>query len=138
VENRTRFPSIGETFGSYNTKRRYLPAVMAERLGVRGGFRSVTNVIVALWSAEVLHEPRLHLPSFHAVCPGPADAFAGWWSGDIPAAAGVTSSLVLFDPIIAGRSDRRTFVGLADAGRVRPRYRDYADATAALRRGIGS
>ena len=69
VENRTCFPNIGETFGSYNAKRRYMPSVIAERLGLRGGFRVVTNVIVALWSSEVLHVVRRHRPSFSAVCP---------------------------------------------------------------------
>ncbi len=137
VENRTRFPNVGETFGSHNAKRRYLPAVIAERLGLRGGFRSVTNVIVALWSAEVLRDLRRHRPSFQAVCPDSAEDFAAWWSGRVPADARVTSSLVVFDPVGGGRSDRRRFIGLDEIGSIRPRYRDYADAAAELRRTPG-
>jgi hypothetical protein len=45
VENRTRFPNLQDAIGSYNAKRQYLPAVMAERFGVRGGFATVTHVM---------------------------------------------------------------------------------------------
>lgn len=135
VENRTRFPNIQEAFGSYNVKRRYLPAIAADRLGLRRGWDTVTNVVVALWSAEILHDLRLHPSSFWAVCPDPPDAFAAWWTGALPDASGVTSSLVLFDPIGGGRSDRRRFIGLADADRIRGRYRGYADALEAMRAG---
>lgn len=133
VENKTRFPNIQEAFGSYNVKRRYLPAIAAERLGLRRGWDVVTNVIVALWSSELLHDLRLHPTSFRAVCPDSADAFAAWWNGNLPASAGVTSSLVLFDPIARGRSDRRRFVGLDQVDTARGRYRGYADALDAIR-----
>ena len=46
VENRTRFPNLQEAFGSYNAKRAYLARAVADRLGVRGGWRSQTHVIV--------------------------------------------------------------------------------------------
>ena len=134
VENRTRFPNIGETFGSYNAKRRYMPSVIAERLGVRGGFRVVTNVIVALWASEVLHVVRRHRPSFSAICPHGPEQFAAWWSGQPPAVGVVSSSIILFDPVDGGRADRRRFVGLEEVPTVRPRYRGYADAVEALRR----
>ena len=115
-------------------KRRYMPSVIAERLGVRGGFRVVTNVIVALWSSEVLHVVRRHRPSFSAICPHGPEQFAAWWSGQPPAVGVVSSSIILFDPVDGGRADRRRFVGLEEVPTVRPRYRGYADAVEALRR----
>lgn len=133
IENRTRFPNIQEAFGSYNIKRRYLPAIAADRLGLRRGWDTVTNVVVALWSSEVLRDLRLHPNSFRAVCPDPSDAFTAWWTGALPDGRGATSSLVLFDPIGEGRSDRRRFVGLDDIDKVRGRYRGYADALDAIR-----
>src|SRR5438309_3240556 len=134
VENRTRFPNLQDAFGSYNAKRRYLPAVMAERLGLRGGFVRVTNVIAGLWSAEVLHAVRLHPASFRAVCPGDTTAFEDWWSGTAPSTGAQTSAFVLFDPIEERSSRRRTFIGLEQAidGSNRPRYRGYAHAVEAL------
>lgn len=132
IENRTRFPNVQEAFGSYNIKRRYLPAVAAERVGLRGGWDVITHVVAALWSSEVLHELRLHPASFRAVCPDPMDAFSAWWNGSGRLPVGVTSTLVLFDPIGGGRSDRRRFVGLDQADRARGRYRGYADALEAL------
>jgi hypothetical protein len=132
VENKTRFPNIQEAFGSYNVKRRYLPAIAADRLGLRTGWDVVSNVVVALWSSEVLHAIRLHPSSFRAVCPDPASTFGDWWSGEPPRESGVTSSLILFDPIGGGRSDRRRYVGLEEADNVRSRYRGYADALEAL------
>lgn len=133
VENRTRFPNIQDAFGSYNTKRRYLPAIVAERIGLRGGWASLTNVIVALWSSEVLHDVRLHRASFSAVCPDPLSAFESWWSGTMPDKGRATSTLVFFDPIDAGRSDRRRFVGMDAIDATRGRYRGYADALGVLR-----
>lgn len=133
VEDRTRFPNLQEAFGSYNVKRRYLPSVAAERLGLRGGWDVVTHVVAALWSSEVIHAIRLHPASFRATCPDGIDAFAGWWSGRPPTPPSVTSSLVLFDPVGGGRSDRRRFVGLDQVAAVRGRYRGYADALEAIR-----
>jgi transcriptional regulator with XRE-family HTH domain len=137
IENRTRFPNIQEAFGSYNVKRRYLPAIAAERLGIRGGWDIVTNVVAALWSSEVLRDLRLHPTSFRAVCPDPIDAFGAWWSGRLPDADSVTSSLVLFDPILRGRSDRRCYLGLDQIDIARGRYRGYADALEAIRGAAG-
>src|SRR5262245_9426376 len=133
VENRTRFPNIGESFGSYNAKRRYLAGAVAERIGLRRGFASVTNVMVALWSGEVLREVRRHEPSFRAVCPDPVEEFGQWWLGHAPRASGVTSCFVLLDPLEGGRSDRRRYLGLEHIATVRPRYRGYADAADSLR-----
>jgi transcriptional regulator with XRE-family HTH domain len=133
TENKTRFPNVQEAFGSYNVKRRYLPSIAAERVGLRRGWDVVTNVVVALWSSEVLHALRLHPTSFRAVCPDPLSAFEAWWSGDPPDRGRPTSSLVLFDPVGGGRSDRRRYVGLDESTTVRGRYRGYADATAAIR-----
>jgi transcriptional regulator with XRE-family HTH domain len=135
VENRTRFPNVQEAFGSYNTKRRYLPAVIAERIGLRGGFASVSNVIAGLWSAEVFHTIRMRPASFRAVCPDDDDAFEAWWSGSPPAPGPATSAFILFDPIHPGGNRRRQFVALEEAigTSVRPRFRGYAHAVDALR-----
>jgi transcriptional regulator with XRE-family HTH domain len=127
IENRTRFPNLQEAFGSYNAKRRYLPAVVAERLGIRG-FRSVAHVMVGLWSSEVLHAVRIHRASFHAVCPDGPEPFEAWMTGRIP--TGVTSSFVLLDP--AARGALRAYVGGDKVAAARPRYRGYADAVTAV------
>ncbi len=132
VENRTRFPNIGETFGSYNAKRAYLAGALASRLGLRQGFDSVTHAIVALWSAETLHTLRLRTQSFRSVCPAPTEAFDRWWSGVLPA-TGIASTLVIFDPVDGERSTRRRYVGLEELQRVRPRHSGYAAALEALR-----
>jgi len=132
IENRTRFPDLQETAGSYNAKRAYLGRALAVRLGVHA-WASETHVLVALWSAEVLHAIRLRPGPFHAICPDPPDAFEAWWRGAAPA-AGNTSALVLLDPLASGR--QRRFIGLADALTARPRYRGYADA--ALRLGAAA
>lgn len=133
LENRTRLPNLQEAAGSYNAKRRWLAPALADRLGIRS-FRSQTHVLVGLWSAEMLHAVRLRAESLRAICPDPADALLGWLRGE-PPVGGVTSSLVLLDPIRRGRSDRRRLVDLAVAldPNTRPRYRGYADAVEALR-----
>ena len=130
MENRTRFPNLQEAFGSYNAKRSYLAAPVAQRLGVRGGFDSVTHAIVALWSAEVLHVLRLRTASFQAVCPDAADPLLDWLAGGRPA-RGVSSTLLLLDPI--DRPRRRRWVGLGDALRAEARYQGYAEAVEAMR-----
>ncbi|CAN5698844.1 hypothetical protein BH24CHL8_BH24CHL8_05710 [soil metagenome] len=43
----------------------------SERLGIMGGFRSETHVVVALWSAEALHMMLLREQTFRAVCCDP-------------------------------------------------------------------
>jgi hypothetical protein len=127
VENRTRFPNVQEAIGSYNAKRRYLPAVVADRLGRHHGFESVTNVIAALWSSEAIHTLRLRSTTFAAVCPDAPDAFVAWWNGE-PRPSRVVSTLILLDPAAIGR--HRTFAELEPA--TRARYRGYADAAAAI------
>jgi transcriptional regulator with XRE-family HTH domain len=133
VENRTRFPNIQDAFSSYNVKRRYLPGILADRLGIER-FQTIAHVIAALWSSEVLHVVRLHAASFRAVCPDPATGFETWWSGDTPASSGherTTSCLIVLDPV--DRPRRLPFVGLDAALTARPRYGGYAEAAAALR-----
>jgi hypothetical protein len=131
IENRTRFPNLQEAFGSFNAKRAYLGGELAARLRV-SKWRSETHVMVALWSAETLHQLRLHRSSFESVCPDPPDVFDYWWRGD-PPAAGRRSTLVLFDPIVGRRLDRLRWASLPQLDAVRPRYRDYPEALAALR-----
>jgi len=109
IENRTRFPNLQEAFGSYNAKRAYLPASVAQHLGLARGFEAVSHAIVALWSSEVLHVLRLGSASFEAVCPDCPDALTCWFAGD-PPASGVTSALLVLDPI--GRSRRRRWIGM--------------------------
>jgi transcriptional regulator with XRE-family HTH domain len=129
IENRTGFPDIQAFVGSYNAKRAYLAGDIAGRLAVRGGFSSIAHVVVAIWSAEVLHTIRLRLATFSAVCPDPVTAFEAWWNGATPP-NGVSSALVLFDPLPGQRSTRRRWVGLDAVRRVDARYRSYAEALA--------
>jgi len=135
VENRTRFPNLQDAVGSCNAKRRYLQAVVAERLGIRGGIASVTNVIAGLWSSEVIHIARIRSASFSSVCPDDRSAFDAWWGGSTPA-TGATSAFIFLDPISTATPRRPAFVGLEQVlpGSIRPRYRGYADAVEALRR----
>ena len=130
IENRTRFPNIQEAAGSYNAKRAYLAAVLAERLGIQGGFRSEAHVVVGLWSAEVLHTLRLRRATFASLCPDAIDGFEAWWNGR-PPVAGRSSAFVLLDPFAVGRM--RPYVDLDTAVAVsRPRVRDYAEAARRL------
>jgi hypothetical protein len=48
-------------------------------------------------------------------------------------AAGRRSTLVLFDPIVGRRRDRLRWANLPQLDAIRPRYRDYPEALAALR-----
>lgn len=130
IENRTRFPDIQDSIGSFNNKRRFLGAELASLRGV-ARWRSETHVIAALWSTEVMRTLRSHGASFASVCPDPPDALEAWWRGE-PTLGGRRSILLLFDPIAGRRSDRRRWAPLADLPFVRPRYRDYADTVAAL------
>jgi hypothetical protein len=131
-ENRTRFPNIQEVAGAFNAKRSYLALAIADRLGIRGGFKSVTHVMVALWSAEVLHALRLRTETFRAICPDPVDRFSDWWAGK-PPEPGLHKTLVIFDP--APASPRRpSYRGLEAIDSVRPRYAGYRDAVEALER----
>ncbi len=128
IENRTRFPDFQDMAGSYNAKRAYLGRVLAERAGVKR-WASETHVMVALWSAEVLHAIRLRHASFESLCPAPPGGFNAWWSGE-PPLGGTGSTLVVLDPLAAGR--QRVYISLTEALTARPRYRGYADAAARL------
>jgi transcriptional regulator with XRE-family HTH domain len=128
LENRTRFPDFQEMAGSYNAKRAYLGASIASRVGV-ARWASETHVIVALWSAEVLHALRLRPESFRSLCPDAHDAFTAWWGGN-PPTTGATSALIVLDPLANGR--QRLFIGLDEAMSARPRHRGYAEAAASL------
>jgi transcriptional regulator with XRE-family HTH domain len=128
LENRTRFPNVGETAGAWNAKRAYLAPILAERLGI-GRWTSITHAMVALWSAEVLHIVRLRSETFRSLCPDAPDAFTDWWSG-VPPIAGTAATLVLLDPFASGRA--RRYAGMEDALSVRPRMRGYAEAATRL------
>lgn len=131
LENRTRFPNIGEVAGAWNAKRRWLGPELAKRLGIPG-FLSETHVIVALWSAEVLHELRRRPAIFHALAPDPADGWPAWQRGT-PPIRGRTSELILLDPSATGR--QRAWIDLAAAlAGARPRFRGDADAAERLGR----
>ena len=131
IENRTGFRNVQEALGSYGTKRAYLGRVLAERLGITGGWASESHVIAALWSSEVIHVLRLREATFRAACADTLDAFRSWWAGDIATLLKTSSSLVVFDPAPSVRDAFRV-AELSDA--TRPRYRDYADAADELRR----
>jgi transcriptional regulator with XRE-family HTH domain len=134
VENRTRFPDIQSAFGSYAGKRAYLADVLARRMGEPGHrWASETHVMIALWSAEVLHALRIRTESFRAACPDPPDDAIGWWNGAVPSRRGRTCSLLILDPA-PNLTDARRFASLSDLDRIRPRYRGYADAAERLRR----
>jgi len=131
IENRTRFPNLQEAAGSFNAKRSYLADELAERWRLPRGWARVDHVIVALWSAEVLHAVRIRTETFRAMCPDDAASFQRWWSGT-PRERGISSSFVLCDPSPQVR-ERYRFATLDDALRIKPRYRDYAEAAARLR-----
>ena len=134
IENRTRFPNVQEAAGAYNAKRQYLARVLADRLDLGpDGWRSVTHVMVCLWSAEVLHVLRLRRATFAALCPDPPDGLQAWLDGREPP-AGVSSALVVLDPLVPFGSRRRTIADPARSAGLDPRHRGYAEAAEALRR----
>jgi transcriptional regulator with XRE-family HTH domain len=133
IENRTRFPNLQDSFGSFNAKRNYLGAELATRAGLTH-WRSETHVIAALWSGEVLRALRSHRASFASVCPDPPGTFESWWRGE-PPATGLCSILIVFDPEKGRRCDRRRWIGLGELASARARYLGYADAAALL--GLG-
>jgi len=129
IENRTRFPNIGEAAGSFNAKCQYLAPVLARQMGL-APFVSQAHVVVALWSAEVLHVLRLRGATFRALCPDTDASLHAWLSGE-PPARGITRSLVLLDPFASGK--QRAILDLESAlGRTKPRMRGYADAASRL------
>lgn len=129
VENRTRFPDFQEMAGSFNAKRAYLGAAIAERLGLHR-WSSETHVIVALWSSEALHALRMRPESFRSLCPDPPDDFNSWWIGR-PPTSGSTSSLIVLDPLASGRQQRWISLDAAIAS-ARPRHRGYADVVSKM------
>lgn len=131
-EVKTALPNIGELAGSWNAKRRYLAASLAERGGQRGGFRSVTHVLTVAWTADCLHVLRLRAATVRALGPDPADAFATWWVNSPPRPPGVSSTVVVFDPVERPRV--RAWAPLDDLATLRPRHADYAHLLADLRR----
>jgi transcriptional regulator with XRE-family HTH domain len=134
IENRTRFPNIQDAAGAYNAKRQYLARALAERLdlGPRG-WRSVSHVMVCLWSAEVLHVLRLRAATFGALCPDPPDAFRAWLAGT-PPPRNTSSSLVVLDPVVPFGSRRRTIADPLRSPNLESRHRGYAEAADSLRR----
>jgi transcriptional regulator with XRE-family HTH domain len=133
IENRTQFPNLQEAAGAYNAKRQYLAGSLGNRAGIGPrGWRSVTHVMACLWSSEVLHAIRLRRASFDALCPDPPDALLAWLRGD-PPAGGMTSTLVVLDPLVPFGSRRRTIASMDEPPRLDPRHRGYADAAEALR-----
>jgi transcriptional regulator with XRE-family HTH domain len=135
IENRTRFPDLQDAAGSFNAKCEYLAAVVARQAGLKP-FRSEVHVIVALWSAEVLHTLRLRQATFRALCPDADTAFQGWLRGE-PPSTGTSRTLLLFDPFATGR--QRRFLGLeAGIAGAKPRVRGYAEAAARLNARGGS
>ncbi|MBI3751884.1 MAG: helix-turn-helix transcriptional regulator [Chloroflexi bacterium] len=129
LENRTRFPDLQEMAGSFNAKRAYLGPVLAERLGLPG-WRSETHVLVAAWSAEVLHALRLRAATFQALAPDGEGPFEGWWQG-APPSSGRHACLVVLDPVASGR--QRLWIGLEAALGARPRHAGYAALAQRLR-----
>lgn len=106
-----------------------------ERLGMSGPPVTVTHVMVALWSTEVIEVLRRNPATFAAICPDPPDAFLGWWAGK-PPRRGVSSSLVLLDPFASGSQSR--FATLRKVlGGVPSRISGYAAAAEMVRAGSG-
>jgi transcriptional regulator with XRE-family HTH domain len=128
IENRTRFPNVQEAIGAWNQKREYMPRVLAARFGVRS-WLSVTHVMAALWSAEVLHVLRIRKETFHAVCPNGPDAFESWWHGESPA-SGTSATLIVLDPKASWR--QRLYASGDEIAIAKPRHRGYADAAKRL------
>jgi hypothetical protein len=129
IENRTRFPDVQQTAGSYNAKRAYLGDALAGRLGITR-WASETHVLAGLWSREVLHALRQRPETFRSICPSSIDSFLGWWSG-APPDGGRTSVFAVLDPLARGR--QRPFIGLEGAMAATARYRGYSDAADAIK-----
>lgn len=130
IENRTEFPNIQEAFGAFNAKREYLGTELAAR-AVVGRWRSECHVMAALWSADAIHAIRRHRATFSSLGPDGPTLLEKWWRGE-PPAVGRCTGFVLFDPVDGRRSDARRWVGLTDPAEIRPRYRGYTEALAAL------
>jgi len=127
IENRTRFPNIGESAGSFNAKCQYLAPELARQMNLRP-FVSQVHVIAALWSSEVLHSIRLNRATFQALCSDPEASLLAWLQGE-PPPSGMVRTLVLLDPFASGRQQAIAGSTTALAG-VKPRVRGYAEAVA--------
>lgn len=125
-----------DAIGSYDGNRRYLTAVLADRVALRRGWATVTNVIVGLWSSEVIHVARVRAATIRAVCPDGGSDFATWLSESVPAPGPPTSGFILLDPTTEAGSRRQMFVDLDAAldPSTRPRFRGYAEAIERLGR----
>jgi transcriptional regulator with XRE-family HTH domain len=130
-EVKTAIPNVGELAGAWNVKRQYLARALAGRHASRNGFRSVTHVLTFAWTAECLRVLRLREASIRSLGPDDGAAFAAWWRGDVPATPGVTSTVVLLDPMERPRA--APWVGLDALGTARPRHSGYAELLGALR-----
>lgn len=130
-EVKTAMPNVGKLAGAWNVKRQYLAGALADRHAIRTGFRSVTHVLTIAWTAECLHVVRLREATVRSLGPDAPDAFARWWDGGRPAAPGVTSTVVVFDPI--ERTRATSWASLDAIATVRPRHRDYAELLRELR-----
>ncbi|MFH0751029.1 MAG: helix-turn-helix domain-containing protein [Chloroflexota bacterium] len=130
-EVKTALPNVGELAGAWNVKRQYLAPAVAQRHGFRHGFRSVTHVLTIAWTADCLHVLRIRGATFNSLGPDAPDAFARWWEGGRPDAPGITSTVVIVDPIDRPRAP--TWASLGDHGADRPRHRGYADLLRELR-----
>ena len=117
------FPDIQETAGSWNATRVYLPAEFAKRTGVRG-WASITNLMVGVWSAELIEQVRRHMATFRALCPDVPDGFISWWHGEAPL-RGTRSEFVLLDPI--PRRGTISIATLDEALDKTPRHARYGD-----------
>ncbi len=124
-EVKTALPNVGEMAGSWNAKRQYLASSIAQRHGYRLGFRSVTHVLTVAWTADCLHILRLRRATFASLGPDGSAAFAAWWAGHVPPSPGISSTLVILDPIARPRAP--AWVPFEAIPELRPRHRDYAD-----------
>lgn len=129
IENKTALPNLQDAFGAFNSKRAYLGAELAARLGLKR-WRSEMHAMALLPSSEILRSIRQHRASFDSLDRDGPQVFGAWWSGN-PPAAGRSTAVVLLDPT-SRRRDARVWVGIVEPGAARPRYRNYADALAAL------
>lgn len=130
-EVKTAIPNVGELAGAWNVKRQYLAQALADRHAIRGGFRSVTRVLTIAWTADCLHVLRLRGATIRSLGADAPDAFARWWDGARPVATGITSTVVVFDPVERPRAP--AWAPLDDLGALRPRHRGYADLLRELR-----
>jgi hypothetical protein len=129
IENKTALPNLQDAFGAFSSKRAYLGAELAARLGLKR-WRSETHAMALLPSSEILRSIKQHRASFESLDRDGSQVFGAWWSGN-PPPAGRSTAVVLLDPT-SRRRDARVWVGIVEPAAGRPRYRNYTDALAAL------